>query len=172
MKDLNEQLFDFKARQLAGECLPCPRCGSGVMNTHVTRNALSRHADVYVCDDCGTAEAMLGFMQSPLPLHQWAFFQEGRPVSNFKALPAKLVWARLQKEQVPYLMDLYTRWLEAEGKEDFEAYRTEAYRHCPGLTHLWLQPFQAVYRVCEGQLLLRFRKTDAGVETAHDVIPL
>ncbi len=172
MKDLNEQLLDFKARQLAGERLPCPRCGSGVMNIHVTRNALSRHADVYVCDDCGTAEAMLDLMQNPLPLHDWALFHDGRSISNFKALPAEIVWARLQKEQVPYLTELYKRWLGTQGREDFEAYRADAYRHCPGLTHLWLQPFQAVYRVCEGQLLVRFRKTDAGVETAHDVIPL
>ena len=142
------------------------------MNTHATRNALSRHAAVYVCADCGTAEAMLDFMHNPLPLQQWALFHDGRPVSNFKALPGALVWERLQKQQIPYLMDLYRRWLAAEGKEDFEAYRAEAYQHCPGLTHLWLQPFQAVYRVCEGQLLVRFRKTDAGVETAHDVIPL
>jgi len=170
MKDVKEQLLDFKARQLAGECLPCPRCGSGVMNTHVTRNALSRHADVYVCDDCGTAEAMLDLMQNPLPLNQWALFQDCRPISNFKALPAELVWARLQKEQVPYLMDLYEQWLGAQGKEDFEAYRAEAYRHCPGLTHLWLQPFQAVYNVCEGQLLLRFRKTGDEIEIAHGLI--
>ena len=172
MKDLNEQLLDFKARQLAGESLPCPRCGSGVMNTPVRRNALSRHAAVYVCADCGTAEAMLDFMHNPLPLQQWALFHDGRPVSNFKALPGALVWERLQKQQVPYLMDLYERWLGAQGKEDFEAYRAEAYQHCPGLTHLWLQPFQAVYRVCEGQLLVRFRKNETGVETAHDVIPL
>lgn len=172
MKDLNEQLLDFKAQQLAGERLPCPRCGSGVMNTYVTRNALSRHADVYVCDDCSTAEAMLDFMQNPLPLNQWACFHDGRPVSNFKALPAELVWARLQKEQIPYLTKLYEQWLGAQGREDFEAYRAEAYRHCPGLTHLWSQPFQAVYQVCEGQLLLRFRETDAGVEIAHDLIPL
>ena len=172
MKDLNEQLLDFKARQLAGDRLSCPRCGSGVMNTHVTRNALSRHADVYICDDCGTAEAMLDLMQNPLPLNQWALFHDGRPISNFKLMPGPLVWDRLQKQQIPYLMDLYRRWLDAEGKEDFEAYRAEAYRHCPGLTHLWLQPFQVIYQVCEGQLLVRFKKSDAGVETAHDVIPL
>ena len=172
MKDLNEQLLDFKALQLSGERLPCPRCGSDVMSTHVTRNALSRHADVYVCDDCGTAEAMLVLMQNPLPLRQWAFFQDGRPISNFKTLPGEIVWVILQKEQVPYLTDLYRHWLDVEGKEDFEAYREEAYLHCPGLTHLWLQPFQAVYNVCEGQLLLRFRKTGDDVEIAHDLIQL
>ena len=66
------------------------------MSTDVTRNALSRHADVFICDDCGTAEAMLDFMRNPLPLHQWAFFQDGRPISNFKSMPGALVWERLQ----------------------------------------------------------------------------
>lgn len=171
MKDLNEQLLDLKTRQLAGECLPCPRCGS-MMDTPATHNALSRHADVFVCDDCGVSEAMLDLMRNPLPLHQWVFFQGGRPISNFKTMPGEIVLIRLQKEQVPYLMDLYRRWLDADGTEDFEAHRAEAYLHCPGLTHLWLQPFQAAYQVCEGQLLLRFRQTEAGIEIAHDVIPL
>jgi len=115
---------------------------------------------------------MLDLMRNPLPLHQWAFFQEGRPISNFKTMPGEIVMVRLQKEQVPYLIDLYKRWLVVEGKEDFEAYRAEAYLHCPGLTHLWLQPFQAVYNVYEGQLLLRFRKSGNDVEIAHDLIRL
>ena len=34
--------------------MPCPRCGEDWMKELAT-NALSRVADVYVCDDCGTA---------------------------------------------------------------------------------------------------------------------
>ena len=170
---MNQELLDLKARQCAGEHMPCPRCGMDTMDQEdVHRNALSRHADIFVCDDCGISEAMLDLMRNPLPMHQWAFFQEGRPISNFKTMPGEIVRVRLQKEQVPYLTDLYRRWLDVDGKEDFEAYRAEAYLHCPGLTHLWLQPFQAAYQVCEGQLLLRFRKAEAGIEIAHDVIPL
>ena len=169
---MQQTLLDLKARQDAGEHMLCPRCGMDTMDTDAHTNALSRHAGFFICDDCGTAEAMLDFMRNPLPLHQWAFFQEGRPISNFKSMPGPLVWERLQKQQLPYLMDLYKRWLDMEGREDFEAYRAEAYLHCPGLTHLWLQPFQAVYNVFEGQLLLRFRKTGDDVEIAHDLIQL
>lgn len=32
----------------------CPRC-NGILNEYP---ALSRHADVYICSDCGTEEAM------------------------------------------------------------------------------------------------------------------
>ena len=52
-------LADLKARQLAGEHMPCPRCGSFTMKPDLHTNALSRHADIYVCDGCGTEEALL-----------------------------------------------------------------------------------------------------------------
>lgn len=38
----------------------------------VTRNALSRRADVYVCDACGMQEAMEDMMGSRTPLTAWA----------------------------------------------------------------------------------------------------
>ena len=59
-------LADLKARQLAGEHMPCPRCGSFSMKPALHTNALSRHADIYVCDGCSTEEAMLVFMNNPL----------------------------------------------------------------------------------------------------------
>ena len=43
--------------QQAGEFLLCPRCGKPLKDRLHT-NALSRVADVYVCDACGTAEAL------------------------------------------------------------------------------------------------------------------
>ena len=53
-------------------------------------NALSRHADgICVCDDCGTAEAMLDFMRNPLPLECWAQFREGEASADFKAVPGE-----------------------------------------------------------------------------------
>ena len=55
---MERKLLDLKARQEAGEHMPCPRCGEDRMKEPVQTNALSRVADVYVCDDCGTAEAM------------------------------------------------------------------------------------------------------------------
>ena len=65
-------LADLRARQYAGEHLPCPRCGRDTMKEPVATNALSRHADIYVCDACGMAEALLCALGAPLQLSQWA----------------------------------------------------------------------------------------------------
>ena len=89
-KDIQEALLDLRARLEAGEHMPCPRCGRDTMKPALTTNALSRHADgVYVCDDCGTAEAMLDFMQNPLPLECWAFLREEQGHVDFKAVPGE-----------------------------------------------------------------------------------
>ena len=61
------------------------------MKEPVQTNALSRVADVYVCDACGTAEAMLAFMKQQYPLTCWAAFQPERPPADFKARPAREV---------------------------------------------------------------------------------
>ena len=36
----------------------CPRCGKHRMDKQITYNALSRHADIYVCNICGLDEAI------------------------------------------------------------------------------------------------------------------
>ena len=64
----DQLLLDLKARQQAGEHMPCPRCGKDTMKPELHTNALSRHADLYICDSCGTAEALLDFMKQELPL--------------------------------------------------------------------------------------------------------
>ena len=163
-------LLDLKARQSAGEHMPCPRCGKDAMNRNVFRNALSRHADIFVCDSCGGQEALLDFMQNPLPLDQWACFLPERPQSDFKALSGAEAWERIKKEQLPFLIELYERWRREPNQDDFGAYRAEAYRHCAGLTHLWCQPFQAAYDVSDGRLLLRFRTAEIGTEVACDLV--
>lgn len=50
----------------------CPRCGRDAMDDNPMRNALSRHATVYICDGCGTDEAVRDFTHPPLPLEEWA----------------------------------------------------------------------------------------------------
>lgn len=50
----------------------CPRCGNFAMDDKPIRNALSRHADVYVCDRCGMDEAMRDFAKVPVDLSSWA----------------------------------------------------------------------------------------------------
>ena len=54
----------------------CPRCGRATVKPKTATNALSRHADVYVCDECGTDEAIRDFGKVVLPLHEWAIFKE------------------------------------------------------------------------------------------------
>lgn len=53
----------------------CPRCGRMAMNEKPVRNALSRYAKVYICDECGTDEALRDFARCPLPLSEWSLAQ-------------------------------------------------------------------------------------------------
>ena len=41
----------------------------------VTRNALSRRATVYICDACGTEEALEDMLGNRMPLVAWAIAQ-------------------------------------------------------------------------------------------------
>lgn len=50
----------------------CPRCGRMTVKDRLHTNAWSRHADVYICDECGTDEAMRDFARCVLPLSEWA----------------------------------------------------------------------------------------------------
>ena len=44
--------------QIKGICHVCPRCGIAKMDVDPVRNASSRRAHVFVCDDCGRQEAV------------------------------------------------------------------------------------------------------------------
>ena len=68
-KTLIESLMPM---QKNGERFPCPRCGQNRMDENPVRNALSRHADVYICDACGMDEALRDMIGSPLPLNEWS----------------------------------------------------------------------------------------------------
>lgn len=50
----------------------CPRCG-GNMDSH---NAVSRYADIYICSDCGTEEALLDLAGKPLRASKWWVFTQ------------------------------------------------------------------------------------------------
>lgn len=59
-----------------GQIGACPRCGYRPMNQKIALNALSRHADVYICEACGMEEAMIAASRQPaIPLKDWALFQ-------------------------------------------------------------------------------------------------
>lgn len=54
-----------------GYLFPCPRCGNDRMHRKAVLNALSRYADVYICEVCGTDEALRDMVGEPLPLNEW-----------------------------------------------------------------------------------------------------
>ena len=167
---IEKRLLDLKARQDKDEHMPCPRCGRDSMKEHVATNALSRHADVYVCDECGTSEALLDMMQNPLPLADWACMRAAP--SDFKAPTAESYRATVEKEHVPFLITLFQDWRKHTLGDDFRAYRDAANKHCPGLTALWSSPFQAEYRAeDESRLLVRLREKDGRVEYSVSVLP-
>lgn len=53
--------------------LPCPRCGHPMTHKRATRNALSRHAHVYICAQCGMHEAVIAATgDDPIPFCLWS----------------------------------------------------------------------------------------------------
>ena len=166
---MERRLLDLKARQQAGEHMPCPRCGADTMKEPIHTNALSRATDLYVCGACGSVEAMLAFMKQEYPLTSWAAFQPVRPPSDLGALPAAEVLQRVLKEQVNTLIHLY-RMCRDDPKNGSE-YRSEAFESCPGLTELWTQPFYAKYQAADGAVILMFKTgADGRVQIAECVI--
>ena len=166
---IQNRLADLKARQLAGEHMPCPRCGKDAMKEVIHTNAKSRHADVYICDQCGTDEAMLDFMRNPLPIEDWSCVQKQLPDSLPETIEEQI--DTITHEHIPYLSKLYRRWLDECGQKDFREFRNAARKHCPGLTELWTEPFQAEYGAKDGsRALVRFRIKDGEIQCVVDVM--
>ena len=162
-------LADLKARQEAGEHMACPRCGCDTMKPAIYTNALSRQADIMVCDDCSMSEAKLAFMGNPMPLTQWACFKPRRPDGDFKAVTGEEAWREIQETQLDYLKDVFTAWINGNTQDDFAEQRIDVKEHCKGLKEIWEQPFMVTYDVRDGELVLRFRMNNGEVEVAHDV---
>lgn len=158
---MNTRLGDLKARQQKGEHMVCPRCGADTMKDPVHTNALSRVADIYICDSCGSAEAMLAFMGQEYPLTSWSAFQPNRPESDFRDLPAGDVLMKVALHQIDTLTEICKRC--TEDPEHAAEYRLEAFESCPGLTELWPEPFQAKYDAADGAVLVRFKTDENGV---------
>lgn len=65
----------FKGRQLSGEKMPCPRCGENNMRIPATHNAVSRRADIFICEACGMEEAIYDAQgHNPLPFQYWYLY--------------------------------------------------------------------------------------------------
>lgn len=152
--------LDLKARQEAGEHMPCPRCGADTMKPRIHTNALSRMADIHICDACGTTEAMLAHMSQRMPLTEWAAFKPQVPPSDLRTLPATEVLERVTREQLEPLTHIFR--LCRDDPEQAGEYRLEAFEICPGLTELWTQPFAARYKAADGSVVVRFETNADG----------
>ena len=58
---VKEIIENWSIAQKAGAVLPCPRCGHTRMEENLYRNSLSRRADIYMCQSCGTDESIVDF---------------------------------------------------------------------------------------------------------------
>ena len=169
--EMDRRLLDLKARQDAGEKMPCPRCGRNKLKSPLAHNALSRYADLYVCDECGMTEAMLDMMRNPLPLEQWVVFKSTGPELDFKALSMQEVVGRVLGGQTEELLRLHRAWVLRTEGQPFDTLRERAFKACPGITDLWENPFCAVYQALDGRVLVRLRWDGSKSEIAMDTIP-
>jgi len=65
-----QMIEQFSEIQREGH-FPCPRCGHYRMDADPIRNALSRRADVQICDQCGIEEALEDASGARTPLTMW-----------------------------------------------------------------------------------------------------
>lgn len=155
---IDRLLLDLKARQDAGEHMPCPRCGLDTMQYPPVRNALSRLADVYVCPVCGTDEAKLAYMRAPGSLYKWVAFQPVRPESDYKERSGEEVWNLIQEQSAEKMLGLYKAYV---GKElESSEVRFRAFESIPGLNQIWTEPFMMRFDCKEGNLMVQFRETE------------
>ena len=82
-------ISSFSEKQKHVWCL-CPRCGCDSMNKDAARNALSRRADIMICNICGNVEAVEDMVGQKLSLDKWKliehperYFLKGKDYFNF-----------------------------------------------------------------------------------------
>lgn len=103
-------LAGIKLRQEKCERMSCPRCGNDAMNENPMRNALSRQADVMICDACGQQDAILAMMNNPLPLSLWACFNQPNPEADeVNVMPALDLKEHVLSKHIDYLIMLFNR---------------------------------------------------------------
>lgn len=162
---VNARLADLRARQEAGENMPCPRCGRMTMKPWIHTNALSRCADIYVCDECGANEALCAMMKNPLLPIDW----ECMKVKDPYVAESAVSYLPTIETHIPILEYIFNEWLEDGCPADFRAYRSFAMQQCPGVTQLWTHPFQIEYRARDNsRALIRFRVRNGKIEFSLD----
>jgi len=168
--EIKRKLLDLKARQDAGEKMLCPRCGYDNMKPVLEHNALSRHADIYVCDDCGMTEAGLVLMNNPLPIEQWACVRNAEAQELFRSLTLQEARQKVMAEQGETLLELFRDWSNRASGAKFDVVQKRAFGSCPGLWSLTEVPFTAMYKVNAGYVVIRFRMRNGKVEIDDSII--
>lgn len=69
--DVNVKIRRWVNKQVNKYVPTCPRCGKKRMRDPLHYNALSRKADIYVCEACGTDEAIRAFSGDTDNLEEW-----------------------------------------------------------------------------------------------------
>lgn len=161
MKLIEKRLADLKEAQKKGKYTLCPRCGQNTMKPDLYSNALSRLADIQICDGCGVDEAKLAMMRNLGTLYSWAGLQPQKPLSDFKALTGQEVWKRISKEQCLLLSMLYKKHEQHEDENEIRMY---AFEKCPGLTQIWTEPFEMHYAASDGTVVVRFKRVNGQLE--------
>ena len=159
MRKIQEMLADLKERQKNGEYTLCPRCGRNTMKPELYTNALSRLADIMVCDECGMDEAKLAYMRNPGTIYTWKALQPNRPANDFKALNGSAVWKHIQEEQCETIFKLYDEYRKGTDRLEIQF---EAFESLPGLTSFGTEPFHLRYRAKDGVVLIRMTEEENG----------
>ena len=79
-KSILEAAWEKDRRQFSPDAAvppKCLRCGQP-LDAHLPVNALSRYADVHICESCGIDEALRDASHIPLPLEEWDAIKQGR----------------------------------------------------------------------------------------------
>lgn len=168
MTTIEERLADLKALQENNESTVCPRCGRETMKKPLSHNALSRLADIYICDACGMDEAKLAWMNAPGSLYDWKGLQAQRPQSDFKARLMSDVVQQIAQHTVD---DLKAFFLRVQSGEDASQIRFEAFESIPGLTERWTEPFRAHFEAKDGTIVVQFRNGKNGLQYAIGSLP-
>ncbi len=159
MCEIKKRLADLKAKQEKGEYTLCPRCGRDTMKPKLYTNALSRLADIMICDECGQAEALLAVMNNEGTIYKWAALQPVCPKHNFKKLPCEKVLTKVGKEQEAML---YALEEECQDLSNYEEIRYKAFQQLQGLKEFWPRPFTVEYYAADGAVNFSIKRTAKG----------
>lgn len=73
---VDEKIFKIHKEQEDGVQMKCPRCFENELNSDLYMNALSRRVNLYICSECGTAEAIANYFGFDDNVGDWAAFKE------------------------------------------------------------------------------------------------